>query len=542
VAALVVLTFGLPACGSDDKDAQSPTTAPVVASAHSRVRQFSVSYQLNGTARAGTLFEWRRGDLRCAAGFVSSLQSRVFANSGELEFWCRRSRDLPVGPFKRLPKPDPAATQSRVANLDGRLIELDSQSVYGRHGWRPLPGPAGLARIYTAQRVGDHDVITGSANGCAGLSVWVDDTYRGTITVAPGAVYSAVTVVGDVVWINLDGDTRRGTVPQTPAAGCREIALDTVNDGAEYIYGYQPFRTEVVYGGTSNASGCASFYRSGVSLPVFLDGAPCAGQRITEWYSFTRDRHGLLIGEYPEGTLMRYADGRVTDTGLARPDAEDWVGPDGTHYRESQSIVSSAGLLMVGLYPWSEILTVDQEGRHQTRRRLLDAPAKSPAVKLPYFEEATRFAVAQPDIGPDLTLPDGTSLREDPRYLSTWGERVPTIAVFNGRVCASTGNLGGARYDPELHPYLPPDLAARYGTVFCAPLANQTMSAGSLPAHGRLRFVISDGELRVYLDGQEIAHHRHQLRSADLELLRQRGELELGRGPYGDLEGTARRD
>jgi hypothetical protein len=30
VAVLVVLTFGLPACGSDDKDAQSPTTAPVV--------------------------------------------------------------------------------------------------------------------------------------------------------------------------------------------------------------------------------------------------------------------------------------------------------------------------------------------------------------------------------------------------------------------------------------------------------------------------------------------------------------------------------
>jgi hypothetical protein len=527
------------------------TTAVQVASAQSRVRQFSVSYQLNGPARAGTLFEWRRGDLRCAAGFVSSLQSRVFANSGELEFWCRRSRDLPVGPFKRLPKPDSAATQSRVANLDGRLLELDSQSVYSfrRHQWRPASWPAGLSGAYTTERTGDHRVITGSSDRCPGLSIWVDGGYRGTIAVpSPGSVYSAVTVVDEAIWINIDGDTRRGVLPQTAAEDCREISLDTVDAGDEWIYGYQGLGQETVYGGALSAgAGCAAFYRSnGITVsrvPVFLGGAPCRNQRITEWYSYTRDRDGVLIGEYPEGTLMRYEPrrDRVVDTKLARPTKDDW-GSKGDRYRESQSIVSSAGLVMVGLYPWSEFLTIDEESGRQDRRRLLHAVAKSPATPMPYSSQASKFAAAQPDIGPDLTLANGASLREDPRYPRNWGQRIPSIAVLDGKVCASTGNLGGTRYDPRLHPYLRADVAQRYGTVFCAPLANQTMSAGSLPAHGRLRFVISDGELRVYLDGREIAHHRHQLRSADLELLRQRGELELGRGPYGDFEGTARRD
>lgn len=517
----------------------------------------SFSYELKEDTASGTLFEWRRGSVRCAAGFVGSLQSRVFANSGELEFWCRRVHDLPLGRFEPLPKPEPSATQSHVANVDGELVEFESQRVYdfGEGGWREPAWPDDLDRAYTTQRLRGQRVITGTSSRCPDLAIWVDGDYRGSISTPKDGMYSGVLVSGEDVWINLDGDTRRGALPNVGSESCRPIELATVAEGDEWIYGYQPVGPAVIFGGSlGGGEDCAALYQSQSSssvarLGISVRGKPCRGQLITEWYSYAKGRNGVLIGNYPEGTLMLYRPGRgrVEQSDLARPVKSDWLSragaryrksdwlpPTGTRYRESQSVVSTMGLVMVGMYPWAELLAVAEEGHLSHRQRLLGGPEKRPNTPLPYFWPALRLAKAQRGI-------DGlSSLRESPLFPSSWGQRVPSIAVFDGRVCAATGNFGGTSYDPISHPYLSRTVARKYGTVFCAPTENQTMVAEPLPERGRLRFVVSERELQIYVDSHLVARRQHSLRPADLAALRGGGSLNVGVGPYGEIAGSVR--
>src|SRR3954469_7072658 len=84
----------------------------------------SLRYRLGGTDDGlGTLFEWHRGSMRGGAGVVGAVQSRVYTNSNDLEFWCRRTGSDPIGRFRALPRLSDL-TRSSVADVDGSLFDL----------------------------------------------------------------------------------------------------------------------------------------------------------------------------------------------------------------------------------------------------------------------------------------------------------------------------------------------------------------------------------------------------------------------------------
>src|SRR3954451_24596247 len=84
----------------------------------------SLRYRLGGSDDGlGTLFEWHHGSMRCGAGFVEALQSRVYTNSNDLEFWCRRTGSTPIGRFRALPQLPGGPARSSIADVDGSLLD-----------------------------------------------------------------------------------------------------------------------------------------------------------------------------------------------------------------------------------------------------------------------------------------------------------------------------------------------------------------------------------------------------------------------------------
>jgi hypothetical protein len=278
---------------------------------------------------------------------------------------------------------------------------------------------------------------------------------------------------------------------------------------------------------------------------VTLDGGRrCGKGLVTEWYSYTRVRDGVLVGTFPEGTLFLYRPGArsLRESRLLRPGRLDWTSSLGTHSRESQGIVSASGMLFAGLWPWGQLVTIDEATGARRSVRLLGGPAKSRHSVMPYFSQAFRIALDTPSLRRlyHRTLDPTESFGYPDTALEpwTWGQRVTSIALFDGRVCAATGNTRGFAFDPQLHPYLPASLAARYGTIYCAPVAGQTLAHTPIATRGTLRFEVTRRELIVRAGGQVVARHAHGLSGAALAALRGGGRLTLGQGPYGRLAGT----
>jgi hypothetical protein len=194
------------------------------------------------------------------------------------------------------------------------------------------------------------------------------------------------------------------------------------------------------------------------------------------------------------------------------------------------------------MYPWGEVILEDGLSGGSQRRRLFSAPLKSPASPTPFFRDA--YAYAQQFSARDekaelvYSLVDGPKLRREGIEPIAWGQRVSNIAVFNGKVCASTGNATRSVYDPKKHAYLSDHLAQMYGRVFCAELENQTMTTGPVAMNGHARFIVTPTSMRVDIDGKTVAETPHHLAPRDLAAL-SGGMVTLGDGSYGKIRGIA---
>jgi hypothetical protein len=170
------------------------------------------------------------------------------------------------------------------------------------------------------------------------------------------------------------------------------------------------------------------------------------------------------------------------------------------------------------MYPWAELIVQDDENATPTVYRLMTQPAKGTEFA-PY---ATRLATA-PNVPSDR-----------PYFDRTWAQRIPTIAVLSGRLCASTGNRTGE----DLRDWgtaITQDEARPYGEVFCATMPNHVM--GNVGLNGRLRFRVTNETISVTQNGVAVAEVRHSLSASALTALRSAG-LTTGHGDYGPFAGT----
>ncbi|WP_439543346.1 hypothetical protein [Hyphomicrobium sp.] len=460
----------------------------------------------------GTLFKLKSPDGRfvCAAGFVNAVQTRYQTNANDLEFWCRDTSKPLVLSWEKLPKPHPKLSQAYIANYAGTLVDATSYQAWTEDGWKPLgsilPDFENGSTLFW-QRFGGGTFLHMKSGICDGRSLSAGGRHLGAFPKDAPPTY--VFAAGDRLVAAMNDTIATSTLEDRP--DCELIPFATTASNAGRSYGGIAMGEDVVIGGSS---------REG-NAPLYIlskDGAKTVHHDQTtprianEHYTYTFFANELLVGLYPSGGVAAISpDGgyRYTET-YAPPLEDDWKAPDGMLYREMQAAVVSYGTLFGGLYPWGEVTRFDTYGETSTRDRLVSHPART--GRLPYITES--HAIMQ-------HFPKHTE--------AAWAQRVPTIAVFDGRVCSSIGSMRGAIYDPSRQGFMTADQAADYGSVFCARLEHQLLYSGELPERGTFTFTIGDN-LTVALDGRVIAS---TLSPIDASTLLSDATPTFGTGSYG---------
>lgn len=489
-----------------------------------------LTFELSGTR--GTVFEIEIDGTKCAAGSVNAVQSRVYSNQGELEFWCRDGRGTPLS-FTSIGKPSPSQFTSSIANLNGKLFEFVSRSVYDDGRWRSLtpgelPIPDDALPISIVSAGGNHIVFTIYGGRCDGISVYSDSGYHGTYSGEDWQKWSEMWTDGRTIAMNVGYRLLSGPLPPPTSDACAPLHLETVPATADnWIYAARSVGGLLLYGGSEvSRNSCASLLISDLDLMTTreIPIKDCKPGFVTEVYSFTRWRDEILIGNFPEGALYALDLGsdatRKTAFGAALPDdGVDplWNGP----YRESQAVVVSAGRIFIGMYPWAELFIHEGEAP-ATVLRLIKRPEKTGGEFAPY---ATRLAAT-------------ASSLKDPYADRTWAQRIPTVVVLSGLVCASTGNRTGENLD-RWRSVVDEDDVRPYGEVFCASLPGHVMTR-PVPDGTSVRFLVDKERLSIVIDGKTVGSAAHGLSRSALQRL-SRARPSIGTGDYGPFEGILRR-
>jgi hypothetical protein len=436
----------------------------------------------------GTLFRITSTDGRyvCAAGFVNAVQTRYQTNSNDLEFWCRDVSKPVTLSWEKLPKPHPTLSQAYIANYAGTLVDATSYQAWTDDGWKPLgnifPDFANGTTLFW-QRFGDGTFLHVKSGVCSGRSLSAGGRHLGAFPQDAPPTY--VFTAGERLVAAMNDTIATSTLQERPP--CELIPFDIAASSAGRSYGGFAMGEDIVIGGSSH-EGNAPLYILSKDEAKTINHDQTTGRIATEHYSYTFLANELLVGLYPSGGVAAITpDGDYRYTETYAPSLEDdWKAADGMLYREMQAAVVSYGTLFGGLYPWGEVTRYDTYSKTSTRDRLVSHPART--GRLPYMEESRAIM-----------------LQGHPKHTEAmWAQRVPTVAIFNGKVCASIGSMRGTIYGPSLQTFMTAEQAADYGSVFCAELEHQLLYSGDLPERGTFTFTIGD-ELTVSLDGRTLA-------------------------------------
>lgn len=474
----------------------------------------------------GELFTANFGDVICGGGFVFSVQSRAFVNSNDIEFWCREtSMELSFYDIGR-GRPDSFSTQ--ISNLSGELYDYASGLQYDFEEERWVASSISQDPFpYIIQPISGQIYVFSPYNtDCEGMSLYLDGSYIGTIPLdVSGESFSAFSIWGDTIYANIFS-MRVAHLPTRPSEACHYMPTTEIETEQIWAYGTFPVGNSVLFGGNYGGYGiqsdrCASFFQfsEGITneIPVILGGEVCDGGEIKEYYAYTISGERVLIGNFPLGTILELNEGAVVNTEIAAPRPDDFLDAVGTRYRESQALVASYGAVFVGMYPWGELIVSDRVTGEETAHRLITTPTRdeSPA---PYFDIVYQRVLQRDGVISDpnaelvysLTR-NNRSLRDEGLEPTHWAQRIPSIAIFSGRLCASTGNLSGAGFNPSLHYDID---YSDYGNIYCAILENHVMSPwrpGEIYS-----FTLTTRHLIIEIDGVVVAQNAHSLSASQL--------------------------
>lgn len=214
--------LALQACGGGGGGSGGGTTQPGHSPTAPVVREFSFDLTRNAALPGGTVFEAGSGNVRCAAGFVHTVQSHTYANQNDLEFWCREGAAAPLQ-FQNIGKPSVAQYTSSVSNLDGKLYERIGKSIYENGAWRSLragelPIPNDAFPLAILRRESETFVFTAYGSACAGVSLYSTRGYHGTYSEADWPTAAALWTDGASVPINAGNQMKVGPLPSPVAA------------------------------------------------------------------------------------------------------------------------------------------------------------------------------------------------------------------------------------------------------------------------------------------------------------------------------------
>ncbi|MGN6514705.1 MAG: hypothetical protein ACTHLR_02565, partial [Rhizomicrobium sp.] len=400
-------------------------------------------------------------DVRCGADLVESVQSRDYTNQGDLEFWCReKHQPLPV--FKNIGKAFPEQFGSSLANVSGRMYELVSESYYKNGAWR-FWNKKNHDRIDNGrtinlqQRNGITYRFVIEGRKCTGVSIFSDEGYHGTYQGKDWADWSAMYTDGKIVAANIGHRMRIGNLPRaTSFDRCRALSLQPVGP-PDWIYAITPIKGGLLYGGsTPYIHGECAMLRfldlrthtvQTIPLPNCKDGL------VTEFYSFARFGKKLLVGLYPYGRLFEFdpATHKVVPTNFGKLRPQDKL-YDGLPYRESQSVLVADGYVFIGMYPGSELFVHEENDPNKLSViRMLKSPPRNDGDWTPYSTVLTQMMLKSTGAKDVRSIPPSVqqSLRDRALYMDSWSQRIPSVTLFSGKLCAATANFTGLPYDPK---------------------------------------------------------------------------------------------
>ncbi|MDG3042441.1 hypothetical protein [Roseicyclus marinus] len=479
-------------------------------------------------------------DLACGAGFVSSVGTRIYQNQNDIEFWCRRPDDTLID-WQSLGRPLQDFPSSMVGNVGGDLYEYIARTMYDFEAqqWIPLIDLGGIDTAgmgsYVFRTADVPWSIVYNYQNCQGLSAVSADGYFGTLPLESGESFSAATIWRGYFYANIGNEVVRAPLNEVREA-CFYLAEQAIIPDNNYIYAMYPIADRLLIGGggwpflESSQQNCPLIYSVDPNGSVDqISLRNCERDHITEIYGFSLADDAVVAGTYPMGELYAVESGSsfANRTGLPRFQVEPWERDDGTRNLESQALVSSYGMLFVGMFPWGELYYSDaiwmtNGGSH----RVFSYPTRS-SSKEPYFVPALR-AYCPGDLVEVPNCIEGARL-------DLWGQRVTSIAVLDGKICVGTGNTFATVFDEDEHTFVPPHSESEYGAVHCALLKNQTLAPFVPEEEVVLNFRITVAELIVERDGEILARQPHDLDEVELAALTGgRYSIDLGVGAYGE--------
>jgi len=480
---------------------------------------------------SGRQFHQSNGDVYCGGGYVYAIQSRMFSNSNDLEFWCRVGD--PGLDFRLLPEAVKGVTRTSLANLNGRLYSFQAKRFFDfdRSTWISADfGDASYPFVIQPKAKGQY-IFSPERSDCPGISVYFDNTYRGTVRTTS---YSAVGVWDGVIYLNTGATTLAAPVPATPPSGCEYIPTAVFDDSSKYAYAiFQNRDSSLLIGGAQGGYGKESHscvpplekFNGGTKsdLSKNLNTGDCTPGQVKEYYSYAPFNDETYIGNFPIGTLIALKNDTLSMTKFGAPSPDDWKDPKGTYYRESQAVLNAYGATFIGMYPWGEVISIDRKTGQRKDYRLFQQPTRDNSPT-PYFWPAHNRALQRNDVNFDPAAElvysvtrNGQSLREEGREPTLWGQRVPSIVVLSGMLCASTGNLSGAGHAPSVHVDISTQQAEEYGQVYCSTLANHVMT--STPQGKLATLTVTNRHLTITIDGEVTAIAKHNLTRAALDAI-----------------------
>lgn len=499
-------------------------------------KSIRATLEADPAASLGTVFTWRAGDMVCAAGFVNTNNARRASNQNDLEFWCRDQK-APMAEFnfEALGRALGDNLKSSIANVNGTLIEYISGRVYDDGDWTPYAGGIdNYARPLKGhpmrlQRSGDRRwSFVWRWRNCDGIAVVSDRGYHGSLA----DTLSSVLVYQGRIYANVDYKIVSYPIPEAADEPCRPVQGATVHVADNnWVYSMMPLSGDLIVGGSARGRPCAALYRVRPDRTTALQIPECSHRRVTEFYSYMIYDDDLLVGTYPDGNLVRVSGetARLTSAPIPADEGKD----SRRRYYEAQSMTIAAGDLLVGMYPWGKLFHRPFGIDVWRSQRLFSGPKISDEPH-PFFHAMKEKLAALGNRKPA----GKNEQRALGLFESAWGQRITTLAVFNGRLCAGTGNMSGSPWNAEYHPMVPEEIAQEYGRIYCAPIANHTLGAIEWRRATEFTFKVSDRRLVIEQGGSEIASREHAMTAEQLAAIAGPGRFEFGRGVYGRFQGA----
>ena len=354
----------------------------------------------------------------------------------------------------------------------GRLIsaEVGQEYDFVKKNWKKLEGntaPA-LLRILPSEK--GWVPVTWNSDVCTGLGIMLPSPH-GKVSCIKANNPSALLIFKSKLYLNDDSSLFIYKIGEDG-----DIVLQRKHEGIGWSYFFAPgFNDEIILGG--NPACPFNIINDDILLNDPCNIALRKGS-LLEWYSIAKRGNYFYLGNYPDGKIKIYTGDSIVESEYPKHLAPVWKNRLSLNsYLESQSVVFSSGYLFVGMFPFGDLVAYDETNIGLgDSYRLFSYPLRRKNEPAPYYSS---YLSAFPGLysfrasSETAYSVDPQTHRDEGKYPYYMSQRVPSVTILNGKICASTGNFTSIAPPAEVIKKVGIVNMHEYGAVYCSLLPNQ---------------------------------------------------------------------